>query len=213
MNHFNPQKNLLCILSIVLFFVLLLGDHIVWLFLPRNPNDNYTIMKESEKIEEEKKILVSRYEFKKDEVELILGHGHAKGRNTVMYFALKRKIDYLLFWDDDEYPITLSEVISKINSKETVYLFSGRSTCTPCKKFIPVLKEVQEETQIKIYYIDRNAIHSDSEGYQTFLNYSDELSLKFSSTPYFMIFLDGMYQRSVIGLQADLKDKLLLAIL
>jgi len=55
MNHFNPQKNLLCILSIVLFFVLLLGDHIVWLFLPRNPNDNYTIMKESEKIEEEKK--------------------------------------------------------------------------------------------------------------------------------------------------------------
>ena len=60
-----------------------------------------------EDIEEEKKILESRYEFKKNEVDLIMGHGHAKGRNTVMYFALKRKIDYLLFWDDDEYPLAV----------------------------------------------------------------------------------------------------------
>ena len=60
-----------------------------------------------EDIEEEKKKLISRQNFKKDEVDLILGHGHAKGRNTVMYFALKRKIDYLLFWDDDEYPIAV----------------------------------------------------------------------------------------------------------
>ena len=60
-----------------------------------------------EDIEEEKKILVSRYNFKKDEVDLILGHGHAKGRNTVMYFALKRSMDYLLFWDDDEYPVAV----------------------------------------------------------------------------------------------------------
>lgn len=60
-----------------------------------------------EDIEEEKKILVSRHELKKDEVDLILGHGHAKGRNTVMYFALKRKMDYLLFWDDDEYPVAV----------------------------------------------------------------------------------------------------------
>ncbi len=60
-----------------------------------------------EDIEEEKKKLISRQNFKKDEVDLILGHGHAKGRNTIMYFALKRKIDYLLFWDDDEYPIAV----------------------------------------------------------------------------------------------------------
>ena len=60
-----------------------------------------------EDIEEEKKILMSRYDLKKEEVELILGHGHAKGRNTVMYFALKRKMDYLLFWDDDEYPLAV----------------------------------------------------------------------------------------------------------
>ena len=58
-----------------------------------------------ENIEEDKKILKGRYGFTNKEAEFILGHGHAKGRNTLMYYALKRKIDYLLFWDDDEYPV------------------------------------------------------------------------------------------------------------
>lgn len=58
-----------------------------------------------EDIEEEKKILVSRHEISKKDVDLILGHGYARARNSIMYFALKRKVDYLMFWDDDEYPI------------------------------------------------------------------------------------------------------------
>ena len=58
-----------------------------------------------EDIEEEKKKLIGREEFSKSDVELFFGHGHAKGRNSLMYYALKDKIDYLLFWDDDEYPV------------------------------------------------------------------------------------------------------------
>lgn len=57
-----------------------------------------------EDIEEEKKILRSRYKLTKSEINLFLGCGYGKARNAIMYFALKRKIDYLLFWDDDEYP-------------------------------------------------------------------------------------------------------------
>jgi len=57
-----------------------------------------------EDIEEEKKILKSRYNLTRSEVNTILGTGYAKARNSIMYFALKRQIDYLLFWDDDEYP-------------------------------------------------------------------------------------------------------------
>lgn len=60
-----------------------------------------------EDIEEEKKKVISRYCFSKKEVELIFGHGHAKGRNTLMYYAVKDNMDYLLFWDDDEYPIAV----------------------------------------------------------------------------------------------------------
>lgn len=58
-----------------------------------------------EEIETEKNVLSEKYGLSKDDAELFIGHGHAKGRNTVMYYALKEKIDYLLFWDDDEYPV------------------------------------------------------------------------------------------------------------
>ena len=58
-----------------------------------------------EDIEEEKKKLIGREILSKQEAELFFGHGHAKGRNTLMYYAKKSKIDYLLFWDDDEYPV------------------------------------------------------------------------------------------------------------
>ena len=58
-----------------------------------------------EDIEEEKKKLIGREILTKQETELFFGHGHAKGRNTLMYYAKKHKMDYLLFWDDDEYPV------------------------------------------------------------------------------------------------------------
>jgi len=57
-----------------------------------------------EDIEEEKKILKSRHNLTRYETNLVLGKGYGKARNAIMYFALKRNIDYLLFWDDDEYP-------------------------------------------------------------------------------------------------------------
>ena len=58
-----------------------------------------------EDIEEEKKKLIGREVLTKAEADLFFGHGHAKGRNTLMYYAKKSKMDYLLFWDDDEYPV------------------------------------------------------------------------------------------------------------
>lgn len=67
-----------------------------------------------ENIEEEKKKLIARNNLTREETDLFLGNGHAKGRNTVMYFALKEKIDYLLFWDDDEYPVAATENNDKV---------------------------------------------------------------------------------------------------
>ena len=66
-----------------------------------------------EDIEEEKKKLIGREILVKEDADLFFGHGHAKGRNTLMYYAKKHKIDYLLFWDDDEYPVAC------IKNKET----------------------------------------------------------------------------------------------
>ena len=62
-----------------------------------------------EDINEEVKKIEIRENISESDLNLIFGHGHAKGRNTVIYYALKRQIDYLLFWDDDEYPIAVSK--------------------------------------------------------------------------------------------------------
>lgn len=58
-----------------------------------------------EDIEEEKKRLIAKEKITRPEADLFFGHGHAKGRNTLMYFAKKMGMNHLLFWDDDEYPV------------------------------------------------------------------------------------------------------------
>ncbi|MBP3801258.1 MAG: hypothetical protein J6I85_04395 [Clostridia bacterium] len=68
-----------------------------------------------EDIQEEIKKLVARENMNYDDMNFFLGHGHAKGRNTVMYYALKHKMDYLLFWDDDEYPVAVLDNNGKID--------------------------------------------------------------------------------------------------
>lgn len=58
-----------------------------------------------EDIEEEKKRIIAKTNITHEEINLFLGNGHAKGRNTLMHFAYRDNMDYLLFWDDDEYQI------------------------------------------------------------------------------------------------------------
>lgn len=41
------------------------------------------------------------------EAELLFGEGYAKKRNVILYFAIKNGMDYLLFLDDDEYPMAV----------------------------------------------------------------------------------------------------------
>lgn len=42
-----------------------------------------------------------------DDCHLLFGEGYAKKRNIVTYFAIKLKMDKLLFIDDDEYPLAV----------------------------------------------------------------------------------------------------------
>ncbi|MBR3002454.1 MAG: hypothetical protein IKF38_02680 [Clostridia bacterium] len=62
-----------------------------------------------ENIGEEIKKLVARKDMNEEDMKFFFGHGHAKGRNTLMYYAIKNNMDYLLFWDDDEYPVAVME--------------------------------------------------------------------------------------------------------
>ena len=71
-----------------------------------------------EDIEEEKGYLQGHFNISKEDADLFLGAGHAKGRNTVMWYALKKKMDYLFFWDDDEYPVAcMKDIHGKLTWK------------------------------------------------------------------------------------------------
>jgi len=49
-----------------------------------------------------------------DEATLLFKRGYAGKRNAVLYFAVKNRMDYLLFLDDDEYPVAVT------NTRNTV---------------------------------------------------------------------------------------------
>lgn len=58
-----------------------------------------------EDIENTKKEIEKQYKLSRQDVNLFIGNGYGRARNTILYYSLKDKIDYLLFWDDDEYPV------------------------------------------------------------------------------------------------------------
>lgn len=49
--------------------------------------------------------LVKRKVINTKEARIIFGDGYARKRNAVLYFALLNKMDALIFFDDDEYPL------------------------------------------------------------------------------------------------------------
>ncbi len=57
--------------------------------------------------------------LQEEDMKLIFSSGYAGKRNAIVYAALKNQMDYLLFLDDDEYPVAVT------NSKESC-LWSGQ---------------------------------------------------------------------------------------
>ncbi len=56
-------------------------------------------------VKEKRKIVMNKHHLTEEEASLLIGEGYAKARNTILYEAVEQGIDYLLFWDDDEYPL------------------------------------------------------------------------------------------------------------
>lgn len=83
-------------------------------------------------IKEEKKKILVRKNVSLHALDLLLGYGHAKGRNTVMYFAYKYGMDCLLFWDDDEYPVANIKNGDKIFWKKQNNIIEHLKYITDC---------------------------------------------------------------------------------
>lgn len=52
--------------------------------------------------------LVAENVINAEEARRIFGKGYASKRNAVLFFAIKNKMDYLIFMDDDEYPMAVT---------------------------------------------------------------------------------------------------------
>ncbi len=61
-----------------------------------------------ETIQEEINDLIERGILTASQAQLIFEKGYAAKRNAVVYFAIKNKMDYLMFLDDDEYPMAVT---------------------------------------------------------------------------------------------------------
>ena len=59
-------------------------------------------------IKEETDYLIRENVLDINEVKMIFGRGYAAQRNAVLYNAIKNKMDYLVFLDDDEYPMAVT---------------------------------------------------------------------------------------------------------
>lgn len=66
----------------------------------------------SDTINEEIEELISNNVISLKEAGLIFGKGYAAKRNAVLYHAIKRKMDYLIFLDDDEYPVAVTNTLN-----------------------------------------------------------------------------------------------------
>ncbi|UOO38812.1 hypothetical protein IZU99_09985 [Oscillospiraceae bacterium CM] len=70
---------------------------------------NYPYYIGDTEIKKETAMLVSSGVVSRYEAQLLFGDGYAKKRNAILYFAVKNGMDYLLFIDDDEYPIAAAK--------------------------------------------------------------------------------------------------------
>ena len=64
-----------------------------------------------------------------DEAHMIFGKGYAAQRNAVLYTAIKNKMDYLIFLDDDEYPLAVT------NTRKTA-IWGGQQVLSMHLKYI-----------------------------------------------------------------------------
>jgi len=80
-------------------------------------------------IKEEIDYLIQENVINLQEARKIFGKGYAHKRNELLYYAIKHKMDYLLFLDDDEYPLAVT------NTKRTA-VWGGQHVLSTHLKYI-----------------------------------------------------------------------------
>lgn len=172
-----PEKSLQvlsCAMAVAVMILLLSGDIFMSKILRVNPNQEYPYDEKND-----------NSSSKEDENSQDIKINSSNSSYDVSFMKQVSLVD-------------LDEIIQQGG---IIYVFSGRSTCPPCRKFVPVLEKVVKDLQLSnVYYLDQSTIKKTADGYQKFVDYSEELQKEFGTTPYFMIFNNKSYQEGLIGM-------------
>lgn len=93
--------------------------------------------------------------------------------------------------------LTTTEAAEKISKGETQVVYIGRSNCGYCVKFVPILKQAQDDLGYKTIYIDLNEVTSDDK--EKLVAYDSYIEENFGYTPMVLVFKDGKYVSGWVG--------------
>ncbi len=93
--------------------------------------------------------------------------------------------------------LTTTEAAEKISNGGTQVVYIGRSNCGYCVKFVPILKQAQDDLGYKTIYIDLNEVTSDDK--EKLVAYDSYVEENFGYTPMVLVFKDGKYVSGWVG--------------
>lgn len=101
--------------------------------------------------------------------------------------------------------ITPSELESNTKGKNTI-VYIGRSTCSWCVQFVPVLNEIIDDYKIDMLYMDISKIDPDSKDYDKMVNLPaakdfEDVMEDFGATPMTLVVKDGKIVNATVGYQ------------
>lgn len=104
--------------------------------------------------------------------------------------------------------VTATELYEEVKSSNYTVVYIGRPTCSYCVKFLPIMKQAQEEFNFTTLYLDiREVIDftnnkiADQTAYDTISAYDSYVSENFGATPMVLVFKDGKYVNGTVGYQ------------
>ena len=95
--------------------------------------------------------------------------------------------------------LTVNELISRIEKKEKVLVFVGRSTCGWCVQFLPIVKQAQDDYNFKTVYIDLTKMTEEDRDNLVKKDKTGFIEEKLGATPMILIFENGTLKKGQSG--------------
>ena len=97
--------------------------------------------------------------------------------------------------------LTVEEILTKIEQKESFLLLSIRDNCYTCKTYLPSLKDIFTTNGIQGYYLNRSLYDMDNDNFKTLATKDERLKNNLQYTPYLMMFENGVLKDELVGSQ------------